>query len=63
MRRVVKCPACGLKTIQAMGRIFSMTVRCSGCDSSLGVSRGSDTVSVVYTEVPVEVWKDQEAAS
>lgn len=51
------CPVCGMDSIRPVDpRFISFTVRCNGCDSSIGACALGGSVSVVYTEVPVEEW-------
>jgi hypothetical protein len=35
---------------------ISCTVRCTKCDSSIGLSIFSNNLSVVYSDVPEEKW-------
>lgn len=55
-----ECPVCGRTAIHPTRlNTMSMTVRCAGCDSSLGMNALGLGVSVVHTEVPEEEWKSQ----
>jgi len=54
-----ECPVCGNKCVtEAAERYISCTVRCMKCDSSIGLSFITGSLSVVYSEVPEEEWED-----
>lgn len=50
-----KCPACEEGVIETMP---DKAVVCSKCDSSIGLSFITGSLSVVYSEVPEEEWED-----
>jgi len=51
------CPVCGTHLeSKSLLTCISCIIRCKKCDSSIGLSAGSNHASVVYTEVPLEEW-------
>ena len=54
-----ECPVCGNRCCtETKEQYISCTVRCTKCDSSIGLSFITGTLSVVYSEVPEEDWAD-----